>query len=164
MKIKLLFGLFSLIFTFAKVKAQSTNSGAGINWGKTECGVQVAIVPSTNIVAIGGYFTITEHIRNSSTNSIVLNSSTPYLLMNDSGKKYQLPIILDISNDYGPNINAPFRLGCGGVNDFSYTVQVINPDIQPDDFTIQVTRQITTPDNKVCSIKSNSPKLKVIRR
>ena len=146
---------------WGKVAGGTADSQTEINWGKNVCEVQFAITIETNTVTAGQAFRITEHIKNSSTNSIALHSVEQYLV-SDSGKKYKLPSVLDISTESGPNIDAPYTVESGKIDEIPYTVK-INADIQPGDFTIIAIEHIATSDKKACEIPPNSLKVTVVR-
>lgn len=158
---KVFFGVICLALSLYG-RTQSTNLATReIDIEGQECKVLVTIIPSTNMVIIGGAFTILENVQNLSTHSIALNSSNHYFLVNGSGKKYELSIIIDALSDTGPNINAPPMLAGKGEVEASYTFQV-NTNVVPGDFHIEITKQFKTSNNKICFIQSNAPKLKVI--
>lgn len=162
MKKPIFWWFLCLVFLPAEIEAQSINAGALTSGNQDRDDIELSITVSTNTLAVGEHFTIFEDFKNSSTNSIVLNSGTKYLI-NDAGRKYELPTIIDIFSEFGPNIKGPSILAGNGFVGSSYTVQV-NTNIEPGDFKLEATENITTSSNKVVELKSNAVKLRIIRK
>ena len=146
------------------------------NWGKSVCGCQLSIGLSTNIVTTGSsaYFYI--RITNSSSGIVNLNPQKwiAFTLTNTVGKVYQLEPIVDAGSYHGNSSAIP-----GGTIELNWRVKfcvyvepreyalpedaVLNL-IEPGDYVIlPITREITTADKKVCTLTSNSLKVKVVK-
>jgi hypothetical protein len=156
--------VFATIFIAGNCLAGSENSQVITNWGANNCGAQLSIGVSNNVVRAGSTTIFYTRTKNSSTNVIRITPRplAPYFLTNSLGKVYQavlmmpkLPSIIDA------NPPANLYVSPGEIREWSVWIKFDN-DMEPGDyFFSQITEDITTVDGNVCTLMSNSLKVHI---
>ena len=128
--------------------------------GQSSCGAQLSIELNTNVVTAGSTVTFYMRITNSSTEFIKLNitEATPYIITNSANNVYQLRdgIVISLPK-FNPIVNR------GETREWSAPI-IFGKNIKSGDYMfIPITRDITTAYNKICTLTSNSLKVKVVK-
>ncbi len=139
-------------------------SQSASNWGESSCDAQLSIGlynNSNNIVSVNSTVWFVVKLKNSSPGVIRINPRPLDLyLTNSFGKSYQVKQVAAI--DF--NIPVETEIASGEIGIICSELLKINKDIEPGDYVFSpITRDITTTDNKVCTLKSNSLKVKVVK-
>ena len=146
-----------------QVVRSQTNRVADDSWGASTFGVRYAVRLRTNIAKPGGDVLFYTQVTNSSSRSIVLTipANDHYYLTNNSGKNYELTRIISVKQATGRGLQS--TISPGGLWTFPYKADlIIGLDVQPGEYELTATRDITVAGNTVCKLVSNKVKLKVV--
>jgi|ERR1035441_2409596 hypothetical protein len=152
--------LLSVTLLADLVAVDKSYSQTVANWGPWVCGAQISIGLNTNLVKAGSTKTLYTWVHNGSTNAFRFdpNQSRPYVITNASGKTYMVTPIINYDLNI-PNITVE----PGQLREWSWTV-TFGKDIGIGEYVFMpITRDITAAGGKVCTLTSNSIKVKVVK-
>jgi hypothetical protein len=134
------------------------------NWGENINGAQLSIGVSNNIVRAGSTTVFYTRTKNSSTNliRIIPQFIASYTLTNNSGKTYHaVPVMLKRLDVITANPALNLDVSPGEIREWSVLIQ-FDQDMELGEYLFSpITEDITTVDNKVCTLISNSPKVRI---
>ena len=176
--------LIALVFIAHSIAAGSDNLQTITNWGESTYGVQLSIELSSNNITAGSINILHGRIRNSSRNDIayipIYQYGTSYIIItNRSGPIYKDGVLCIITNKSGniykllppaiepesggPSGTTDLIVHSGEVREWFMRLEV-GRNIEPGNYVFApIVQDIKTPDGKVCTLTSNSLKVKVVK-